>query len=244
MSSRRVAGWLLAVLTACLPPPAPAQDAGPSKGAAAPAREEAPQPISRAETLLFMSNHLAALAVPRRLHYEFRKSGSLEAGFEDTVDIDVTPGAEAGTRDGSARFFSGDRRVPYPTVEHVEGNPVLLFYLEREIREMSRLTGGKPDYFRKRIRMALADHFDVREIQVQVASGLVDATQIVISPYLDDPNRARFENLATKTYVFTISDRVPGTIYQVEGRVPASDKGSAAVLVETLTFVSSGEIAK
>jgi hypothetical protein len=191
-----------------------------------------------------MSNHLAAVAVPRRLHYQFRKSGSLEGGFEDTVDIDVTPGAEAGTKDGSARFFSGERRLPYPPVEHAEGNPVLLFFLEREIREMSRLTGGKADYFRKRIRMALADHFDAREIRVKVGDDLVDATQIVIAPYLDDPNRARFEKLATKTYVFTISDRVPGAVYQIEGRVPSRNEGAPMVLDETLTFVSTGEIVK
>ena len=37
-----------------------------------------------------------------------------------------------------------------------EGNPVLLYFLERDIREMERLTGGKSGYFRKAIRLALA----------------------------------------------------------------------------------------
>jgi hypothetical protein len=200
-----------------------------------------PVAISKAETLLFMTPHLRDLLPPSRLHYAFRKSGTLEQGFSDTVDIDVI-GEPDGSKKGVAHFFSGKRQINYPEVEHAEGNPVLLWYLEREIREMSRLTGGKANHFRQRIRAALADSARIADVDIRVNGQTMRAQQITISPYDSDPNRDRFQRLATKRYEFTICDAIPGLVYQMRGVVPAAS-GSAkdeAVIDETLTFKSAG----
>jgi hypothetical protein len=201
-----------------------------------------PVAISKAETLLFMTPHLKELKPPSRLHYAFHKQGTLEKGFSDTVDVDIT-GEPDGGKKGAARFFSGERQVKYPDVEHAEGNPVLLFYLEREIREMSRLTGGRPDYFKKRIRMALAESAQIKDVDIHVDGRAMHAQQITISPYGSDPLRERFARLATKQYVFTICDTIPGVVYEMRAVVPAPSGSSKdeAVLDETLTFTSVGK---
>ena len=197
-------------------------------------------PISPAETLLFMTSHLKQLPTPNRLHYAFLKSGTLEKGFADTIDIDVT-GAADGSKKGVARFFSGTRKIEYPEVEHAEGNPVLLFYLEREIHEMARLTGGQANYFRKRIRLALAQTARIKPIDISFGGQTIGAQQITISPYADDPNRSKFERLAAKQYVFTLSDKIPGSVYQVRGLVPpAGEAAKDPVIDETLTLQSAG----
>ena len=218
--------WLIVAAALCFALPAAGAD---------------PQPISQAETLLFMTAHLKDVSTPSRLHYAFRKSGTLEQGFSDSVDVDIT-GQPDGSKKGSARFFSGKRQIPYPDVEHAEGNPVLLFYLEREIREMARLTGGKPNHFRQRIRAALAESAQIEPIDIRFAGRTIAAQQITISPYESDPNRGRYERLATKQYVFTLSEKIPGLIYQVRGHVPVPDESlkNSAVLDETLTFQSAG----
>jgi hypothetical protein len=200
-----------------------------------------PTAISQAETLLFMTPHLKELRLPSRLHYAFRKQGTLEKGFSDTVDIDIK-GEPDGSKKGVARFFSGARQIKYPDVDHAEGNPVLLFYLEREIREMSRLTGGRPDYFKKRIRAALAESAQIKDIDIHVGGRTMRAQQITISPYGSDPLRERFERLATKQYVFTICDTIPGVVYEMRGVVPTASGSSKdeAVIDEMLTFTSAG----
>jgi hypothetical protein len=200
-----------------------------------------PTEISRAETLLFMTPHLKELRPPSRLHYAFRKSGTLEQGFSDTVDIDIT-GEPDGSKKGAGRFFSGQRQIMYPPVDHAEGNPVLLFYLEREIREMSRLTGGQPNHFRHRIRTALAESARIKDIDIRVDGRTMRALQITISPYDSDPNRARYERLATKQYVFTMCETIPGVVYEMRGIVPAANGSSKdeAMIDETLTFASAG----
>ncbi|HEX4586152.1 MAG TPA: hypothetical protein VH183_15085 [Burkholderiaceae bacterium] len=200
-----------------------------------------PVNISRAETLLFMTPHLKDVRPPSRLHYAFHKSGTLEEGFSDTVDIDITAQTDGGKK-STVRFFSGARQVNYPDIEHVEENPVLLFYLEREIREMSRLTGGKPNYFRHRIRAALADSAQIKDIDIRMGDRTVRAQQITISPYESDPDRGRYERLANKSYVFTICETIPGVVYEMRGVVPAASgsPGDQAVIDETMTFKSAG----
>lgn len=209
---------------------------GPGTGACAD-----PSEISRAETLLFMSPHLKQVQLPSRLHYDFHKSGTLEEGFSDTVEVDVTAGPD-GTRKAVARFFTGKRQISYPEVDHVEGNPVLLFYLEREIREMSRLTGGRPDHFRKVIRTALADSAQIKDTEIHFDGRAMRAQQITISPYARDEYRDKYPRLVSKQYVFTVCETIPGGIYEIRGLVPAPGETPKveAVMDETLTFKSAG----
>ena len=98
--------------------------------------------ISAAETLLFQTDHLKNVAPAATLFYEFRKTGSGEAGFDDTVELRVRA-ADGGKR-VSVAFFTHARKIDFPEVKSPEGNPLLLYFLERDIREMQRLTGGKP----------------------------------------------------------------------------------------------------
>ena len=115
----------------------------------------AAEDYSVAERAIFMSNHLANVRPPATLHYRYVKSGSMEAGFEDRVTLRLSARADRSCCTASADFLSGERRLALPEVEAAAGNPVLLYFLERDIREMSRLTKGQSNYFRKRIRMAV-----------------------------------------------------------------------------------------
>jgi hypothetical protein len=94
-----------------------------------------------------------------------------------------------------------------PALEDAHGNPVLLGFLEHDIAEMKRLTGGSVSYFRKRIRMALAEGAQVTPQRITYQGKTVHAQAVRIQPYLDDPMHARFEKYLRKTYTFVLSDR-------------------------------------
>lgn len=190
---------------------------------------------SAAEKALFMSNQLANVTPPTTLRYHYTKSGSLEAGFEDRVTVALNARADRSCCTASAEFLTGPRRLALPEVESAEGNPALLYFLEREIREMSRLTKGQSNYFRKRIRMAVYQGAQIRDLQLPFRGKSVAARQITITPYVDDPLRARFEKFAGKEYVFTLSDAVPGGVYAIGSRVTTAD-GGAALLVEEMVL--------
>jgi hypothetical protein len=173
----------------------------------------AAQQVSPAEVLLFETDHLARMKAPATLLYEFRKLSNVEPAFTDSVQLDVS--SSKGQVHAALHFLSGARQRELPEVDDAHGNPVLLGFLEHDIAEMKRLTGGSVTYFRKRIRMALATSAQVTPQRITYQGKTVEGKAVRIQPYLDDPMRARFEIYTRKTYTFVFSDAVPGGVYQV-----------------------------
>ena len=192
------------------------------------------QPVSPAEVLLFETDHLAGLHAPAALVYAFHSNG--EPAFDDTVQLDLA--AKDGGTQASLQFLSGDHRSDVPALDNARGNPVLLGFLEHDLAAMKRLTGGSVSYFRKRIRMALANSAQVSAQPVTWQGRTVPGQLVRIQPYLDDPLHARFERYTQKTYSFVLSDGVPGGIWQL-GTSLASPAGGAAVPDATLTLVDA-----
>ncbi len=201
-----------------------------------PAQVLAANDFSAAEQALFLDNHIATLRPPATLRYVYRKTGSLEAAFEDKVDLLLTAQPDGSCCTASAKFFTGARQLRQPEVEGVQGNPAIFYFLERDIREMERLTKGKANYFRKRIRMAVFQGASIRDITLPYAGQQVAVREISISPYLDDPNRSRYEKLANKTYVFLLAKAVPGGLYGIRSRIDADSTATIPLMAEELLF--------
>lgn len=211
-------------------------------GLAATVAAVAAEDFSPAERALFMSKHFAGLTPPTTLRYKYHKSGSLESGFEDQVAIKLIAQANGKCCTASTDFLAGARRLLLPEVESADGNPVVLYFLERDIREMSRLTKGQPNYFRKRIRMAVYQGAQVHELSLPYRGANVAARQITITPYLDDPLRSRFEKFATKQYQFTLSEAVPGGVYAIRTLIGAEPAGAMPLLVEEMVLEGASPV--
>ena len=188
--------------------------------------------FSPAERLLFMTNQLTALKPPTTLRYTFRKSGSMEEGFDDSVSISLSKQPDGSCCAGVGDFLTGARKLRLPEVPVAEGNPVILYFLEHDVREMQRLTKGSQYHFRKRIRMAVYQGAKVREVSLGYKGKTIQGTEIFIAPFLDDPNRPRYEKLAVKQYRFLLSNAVPGGVYGI--RTEISEAPQAALIVEEL----------
>jgi hypothetical protein len=157
----------------------------------------------------------------------------MEPGFEDRVTLKLTVRVDRTCCTANADFLSDTRRLALPEVESAEGNPVLLYFLERDIREMSRLTKGQQNYFRKRIRMAIYQAAEMRELTLPYGGKNVAARQFTVTPYVDDPLRERFAKLVGKRYTFTLSDAVPGGVYAVTTQVDA-ESGAPPLWIEEM----------
>jgi hypothetical protein len=221
----RSSGWILvAALCAALAGGPAAQAADPSE-------------FSVAERRLFTENHFRTLGRGAAvLDYTFEKRGTLEANADDRAVVTVGAADTEGGRPVKVQFLSGPRKLELPGVEHAEGNPVILFFLEREVREMNRLTRGSTNYYRKRIRMALAAEARVESTTATVGGRTVSVTEIHIAPYRNDPARSRYERFAEKTYVFVLSDEVPGEVVELRGVLRGPGAAAAPVLSESLRF--------
>jgi len=244
----RLAGAVLGALAALVSTQALAQPQGQDQAQA--------QAISSAETLLFETDHLARMKAPATLVYEFRKVSNVEPGFSDKVRLDLAK--VKGKLSATLHFLSGEHKQEIPTLEEAHGNPVLLGFLEHDIAEMKRLTGGSTSYFRKRIRMALAQDAQVSKQSISYQGKGLQAQVVRIQPYLHDPMHASFEKYVRKTYTFVLSEQVPGGLYELRTSLgngaavqtdaaqaaapsaasPPEAPDAAAVIDETLTLTS------
>lgn len=192
--------------------------------------------ISAAERAVFLRPHLLHMQPGQSLQYGFQHAGSLDAPFDDRVTISLGARPEGGCCSASGQFLTAERAVRLPELPVATSNPVILYFLERDVREMQRLTKGQQNHFRKRIRVALAEQAQMREIKLNWRGQTVEGSEIRIAPYLDDPQRARFERYAGKTYLFVLSEAVPGGVVALRTTVPGA-AGSAEPLIEdTLTL--------
>lgn len=208
-----------------------------------PALAFAAQDFSAAEQAIFMADQLGNVRPPSTLRYSFHKAGSLEAGFDDTVAVTLSPQADGSCCASKGEFLSGARKVALPEIDNAKANPVILYFLEHDIREMHRLTKGSENYFRKRIRMAIYQGATVAPASFRYKGQAIAGQEISFKPYLDDPNRYRYEKLAGKEYRFLLSDAVPGGVLGIHTRIAAAGADAPPLLTEDMLIEGADPVA-
>jgi hypothetical protein len=197
--------------------------------------------VSQAEQKTFLDDHLANVVHTESIEYKFRRSGSMDTPFEDRVVMSVRPGEGTKGKTVDTQYLSGEHRVELPRVEDARGNPVILYFLEADVREMHERTGGSANYFRKRIRLALAEAADIHPVKVDFEGRSIPGDEILIRPFHNDALREKFSKFEEKAYVLTLAEQVPGGVYSIRSEVPGAGDASPALL-EVLTFDRVGKV--
>jgi len=195
--------------------------------------------FSSAERMLWLDDHLQNVNKPARLYYEFVREGSAEEGFTDAVYLDISKINEDGSKDTILEFFTADRQqaASSDNLNNIRGNPVIGVYMQGDVVEMNRLTEGSWRYFQRRIKLAISDNAEIEAVSFNFDGKTIAGEKITITPYVKDPRRNQFADLADKRYEFIFSNQIPGSLYQIQTVVPdksGSDKGP--LIKETLTL--------
>jgi len=176
---------------------------------------------SEAEKAVFMTPHLAGFNAPGVLHYNYHEEVADQPPIDDTADLTVEADEEG--YKVSARYLSGERQLALPVVTKAQSNPVILYFLEQDVRRMHAELGGATNYFRRHIRMALANTKDVAPVKFDLGGSAHEGTRIRILPFIDVPKVERMKGQETKQYEFIVSPSVPGGIYELRSGIPGSD---------------------
>lgn len=194
--------------------------------------------FSKAEEKLWFSNHLENITQPTSLMYEFSKSGTYEEGFIDTVFLKIKEINEDGSKNADMQFFSGERKqfVRPENVTHIVGNPVLGIYMQGDIYEMDRYTGGSWRYFMNSIKTSIHDDAVIEPVEFEFSGNTYTGEKVSFSPYLNDPRRRQFEKFARKSYELIFCKDIPGELYQIRTIVPPQEGESEPLIEETLTL--------
>ena len=186
--------------------------------------------ITEPEKLLFLKNHLENLPSSTVLKYKYLGEGEtvktrskrIELSFEKTDSGTVVTGF---TKIGKAK-------KPIEKIANAVSNPVILEYLEADIIEMQKLTKGQPNYFRKRIRAALAEGPEIFRKKQRFNGESIEVLTFSIEPYAKDPlrfesGRSKYRRYSKKKYTFYLSEKIPGHILGIDYEIPKRKKKGA-----------------
>jgi hypothetical protein len=184
---------------------------------------------------VFLHDHLVGSRRPQSLQYRYVEEVAGQERVTDQAVLTLSNAADGHCCDVHGEYLSGARTVRLPDIPDAHGNPVLLYFLEGEVRRLQRTTNGQAAHFRRQIRQSLADTATVAEGTVAWHGQAVPAKTVHVAPFLTDPYRARFSEQAATEYAFVLSDAVPGGVYQASASVP----GAGGAARRTLTIVET-----
>ena len=188
---------------------------------------------------LFDSPHMQSIKVPGSLNYQYKKTAISEPAKEDSVTVNITNISDVGRTDQVYDFFTGENKRPYQDRKNLSGNAIFMLFLEWDVHELERQTGGSWRHFQRRIRWAMAAGAAKKEVLISYQGKALKGSQYIIQPYANDEKSARYGARANKYYIFTLSDGIPGTIYEVRSIVPKAkiwQQGDELITDERLTF--------
>ena len=193
--------------------------------------------LTEAHKLLVAKDHLSNLDAPVKIKYIFRKTGSLEPGFNDRVVMIVPKKNEKGVYNIKFDFFSGYNKEDLKSAEYKKNNPIVHAFWEHDIKLMERITEGSWLYFRKRITWAMSDpyKFKIYPGECIYNEKKVTGQTLELNPYKDDYDSKKFKKYSKKKYFITLCDDIPGMVYEMATIIPSEDS-EEPLMKETLTF--------
>jgi hypothetical protein len=186
---------------------------------------------------VFEAHLFDGISEPQTLLYRYEIGGSLlgQTG-EAQVQMQVREVGEDGLKQVHFDMFKGPQRRHFGPVQAQDNNPLVLIFLQRDVAQMGNLTGASPGYFRNRLREAMLRPAEVAPLTVELDGAPVDALEVTIAPFENDPNAAQFEQFRHKRYRLVVSDAVPGGLYRIASETP--DPDGKILLEESMTFAS------
>jgi hypothetical protein len=190
-----------------------------------------------AADLLFEAPAWRAAPAGTVLSYRYERRTGNEALFgppvSDRIRLDLDPGEAAETRTVRIAMFTDERRVPAGPFENVGYNPALVLFLEQHVARLAKLVQANPRYLKNAIRTALRYRATITPTTFELQGRAVPGWRVVVTPFAEDPNRARMRGLETLDYTFVAAESVPGLIAGIEA-IAKTDDGP--LLQETLTY--------
>jgi hypothetical protein len=196
-------------------------------------------PPAAAETVahgVFEAGLLRDVREPAVFRYRYEMQGrSIERAYASKVRMEVREVAADGGKQVYFDMFEGPNRRQFGPVAAAEQNPLVIVFLQRDVTSMGNLTGGAAGYFQQQVREAFNAPAEAEATSIELAGRTLPATRLVIRPFANDPNIARFPKFKDKAYEFVVAEGVPGGIYRIAARTPDPADGHL-ILEESVTF--------
>lgn len=199
----------------------------------------------KATNLLFDGKHIAAIAPGTELIYKFERLPSdekaLGAGYTDTIKVTVESDAAPGKKNVVVNMFSGERARDPNRLPGMDGNPMLLVFLETALGHFQQLAGGDRTYLKNMFSRRIGDSSTLTPVKLDYKGQEVEGVKVTVTPYAEDGARSKMRGYEGSVFTIVLSEAVPGKFAQMVSDYKNSLKGGPS-LVEKMTLEGVGEV--
>ena len=185
---------------------------------------------------VFNAGLMQQVREPSRLLYRYEMSGrTMPQPYSSHVAMEVREVRGDGEKSVFFDMFEGPNRRQFGPMASREQNPLIIVFLQRDVTQMSNLTGGAAGYFQQQIRKAFNEPAESEPVEIEIRGRKLAATRLSIRPFRNDPNIERFPGFKDKAYEFVVAREVPGGLYRIASHTP-DPKDGHMILEESMTF--------
>lgn len=199
----------------------------------------------KATDMLFEAKHIVNIAAGTELLYKFERKPSNEKllgpGYVDDIKVKVESDGVQGKKNVLVEMYSGERKRDPNRITDMDGNPMLIIYLDNALGHFQQLAGGDRAYLKNRFSKGLGEKSTLAPVKISYKGADVDGYRISVSPFADDPSRAKMRGYEGAAFTIVVSDKIPGQFVQMTSNYTNSQK-DAPNLVETTTLDGVGAI--
>ncbi len=202
---------------------------------------ETPKPAD----ILFERPHIASVAPGTDLVYKFERKPSdpkvMGEGFTDDITVKILSDGAPGKKNVRLQIYSGDRARDPQDITDMDGNPMLIVYLDNAVSHFRLLAGGDAAYLKGMFKKSLGDDATITPVKIDYKGQSVDGYRISLTPYINDPAKPRMNGYEGSTFTITLSDKIPGYFAKMVSDYTNTNK-TVATLVETTTLEGVGDV--
>lgn len=199
----------------------------------------------KATDLLFEAKHIAGISAGTELVYKFDRKPSdekmLGPGYIDDIKVKVESDGAPGKKNVVINMFSGERLRDPNRITDMDGNPMLVVYLDNSLGHFQQLAGGDRAYLKNKFSSSFIKAAKVEVVKVTYKGELVDGYRVSVTPFADDPSRAKMRGYEVAQFSIVLSDKIPGHFAKMIANFGNTQKGSPT-LEESTTLDGVGEV--
>jgi hypothetical protein len=199
----------------------------------------------KATDILFERPHIAAITPGTELVYKFVHKPSdekvLGAGFTDDITVKIESDGAAGKKNVLVQLYSGDRAREPQRITDMDGNPMLVIYLDNAVSQFRQLAGGDSTYLKGMFSRYLGSGAKIDPVTITYKGQQIDGYRVTATPYADDPAKSKMNGFEGATFTISLSDKIPGYFAQMVSMFTNTNK-TVPTLQETTTLDGVGDV--
>ena len=199
----------------------------------------------KATAMLFETPHIVDVKPGTKFVYKNVRKPSDEAqlgkGFTDDITVDVESDGAPGKKNVVVKLYTGERARDPNRITDMDGNPMLVVFLDNTLGRFQQLAGGDRGYLKNHFSRSIGEESTLTPVKISYNGADVDGYRIDVKPFANDPARARMRGFENMTVSIVISDKIPGHFAKMTADFANSQK-DAATLLDTMTLEGVGDI--